>query len=50
MSYVDKVLQPGEQVGYQAALTGSPMCTASLWLLAAALVWMILPAAVARRS
>jgi len=44
MSYVEKVLQPGEQVGYQASLHWVTYLHGLLWLLVAAIVWMVMPA------
>ena len=43
MSYVDKVLQPGEQVGYQASLHWVTYLHGLAWLLGAAIVWMVAP-------
>jgi len=43
MSYVEKVLQPGEQVGYQASLHWVTYLHGLLWLLAAAIVWLVVP-------
>jgi uncharacterized membrane protein YdbT with pleckstrin-like domain len=43
MSYVEKVLQPGEQVGYQASLHWITYLHGLLWLLAAAVVWVVVP-------
>ncbi|MGB9369190.1 MAG: PH domain-containing protein [Xanthobacteraceae bacterium] len=43
MSYVEKVLQPGEKVGYQASLHWVTYLHGLLWLVAAAVVWMVLP-------
>ena len=44
MSYVEKVLQPGEQVGYQASLHWVTYLHGLLWLLGAAILWFVLPA------
>jgi glucan phosphoethanolaminetransferase (alkaline phosphatase superfamily) len=44
MSYVQEVLQPGEQVRYQASIHWVTYLHGLLWLLAAAIVWMIVPA------
>ena len=44
MSYVQEVLQPGEEVRYQASIHWITYLHGALWLVAAALVWMIVPA------
>lgn len=43
MSYVEKVLQPGEGVGYQASVHWVTYLHGLVWLLAAAIVWFALP-------
>lgn len=44
MSYVQKVLQPGEVLKYQAAIHWVAYLHGIAWLLAAAIVWMVTPA------
>jgi uncharacterized membrane protein YdbT with pleckstrin-like domain len=43
MSYVQKVLQPGEEVRYQASIHWITYLHGALWLVAAALVWIFIP-------
>ena len=43
MSYVQQVLQPGEQIRYQASIHWVTYLHGLLWLLAAAIVWIIIP-------
>jgi uncharacterized membrane protein YdbT with pleckstrin-like domain len=45
MSYVQKVLQPGEQVRYEAAIHWVGYLNGLAWLLAAFIVWMVTPTA-----
>ena len=44
MSYVEKVLQPGEQLRYQATIHWVTYLHGAAWLLAALLVWLVTPA------
>src|SRR5262249_20651262 len=44
MSYVQQVLQPGEQIRYQASIHWISYLHGALWLIAAGIVWMIAPA------
>lgn len=44
MSYVQKVLQPGEELRYQAAIHWVTYLHGTAWLLAALIVWFIVPA------
>ena len=45
MSYVEKVLQPGEKLRYQAAIHWITYAHGVAWLIAAGFVWMITPTA-----
>src|SRR6185295_17090491 len=45
MSYVEKVLQPGEKLRYQAAIHWVAYAHGVAWLIAAGLVWMVTPTA-----
>ena len=45
MSYVEKVLQPGEKLKYQAAIHWITYAHGIAWLIAAGFVWMITPTA-----
>src|SRR5882724_5405552 len=45
MSYVQKVLQPGEEVRYQASIHWITYLHGALWLLAAVVVSIVMPAA-----
>ena len=44
MSYVQKVLQPGEQLRYQATIHWVTYLHGAAWLLAALVVWAVTPA------
>ena len=44
MSYVQEVLQPGEELRYQAAIHWVTYLHGIAWLLAALIVWFIVPA------
>jgi uncharacterized membrane protein YdbT with pleckstrin-like domain len=44
MSYVQKVLQPGEVLKYQASIHWVAYLHGLAWLLAAAIVWVVMPA------
>ena len=44
MSYVQKVLQPGEEVRYQASIHWITYLHGALWLIAAAVVYLVIPA------
>jgi len=43
MSYVQQVLQPGEEVRYQASIHWISYLHGAVWLVAAAIVWMLAP-------
>src|SRR4051795_4484171 len=43
MSYVQSVLQPGEEVRYQASIHWITYFHGALWLIAACIVWIIAP-------
>jgi uncharacterized membrane protein YdbT with pleckstrin-like domain len=43
MSYVHSVLQPGEEVRYQASIHWITYFHGALWLIAACIVWIIAP-------
>jgi|SRR5436190_19627650 uncharacterized membrane protein YdbT with pleckstrin-like domain len=43
MSYVQQVLQPGEVVRYQASIHWITYLHGALWLLAALVLWIVLP-------
>ena len=43
MSYVQSVLQPGEEVRYQASIHWITYIHGALWLIAACIVWIIAP-------
>ena len=44
MSYVQEVLQPGEELRYQAAIHWVTYLHGIAWLLAALIVWIVVPA------
>jgi len=44
MSYVQEVLQPGEELKYQGAIHWVTYLHGIAWLLAALIVWMVVPA------
>ena len=44
MSYVQEVLQPGEELKYQGAIHWVTYLHGVAWLLAALIVWMVVPA------
>ena len=43
MSYVQEVLQPGEEVRYQASIHWVTYLHGLLWLVAAAVLWVVMP-------
>ena len=45
MSYIQKVLQPGEELRYEAAIHWVTYLHGAAWLLAAFVVWLMTPAA-----